>query len=281
MTRDVAFTAGWRGAALAAVLLLLPSGPADAAQRPEADVFDPEAAIARSQAAIGRPIGDHGFTDRQGRTVRLAEFQGKPLVVNLVFTACTQSCPVLIEHLADAVAAAADVVGWDGFNVVTVGFDPAADRPERLAAYAGSHGITAPNWRFLAGDPAAIDALIDELGFLRYASPRGFDHLAQTSVIGPDGRVFHQVYGDDFEVQALVEPLKALVLRDVGGLASVSDVIERVRLFCTFYDASAGRYAFDYSFFIALTVGAASLLALGVILLRAWLSAGGPPEIRA
>ena len=42
--------------------------------------------------------------------------------------------------------------------------------------------------------------------------PRGFDHLAQTTVIDAHGRIYRQVYGDAFAVPALVEPLKDLAL---------------------------------------------------------------------
>ena len=242
------------------------------------DPFDPEAAIARSQAAIGGPVGDHRFTDEMGREVRLAAYRGKPLVIGLIYTACTHTCPVLVEHLAAAVEEAGRTLGSDAFEVVVVGFDSDADRPDRLKAYRREHGIDLPNWRFLSGDHATIDALIEDLGFIRIKSPRGFDHLSQTSIVDAEGRVFRQVYGDSFQVQALVEPLKALIFRDVSQLSGLSDVVERVRLFCTFYDARLGRYAFDYSFFISLAVGALTLVGLAIILLRVWLRSGKPPE---
>lgn len=261
---------------LGLALGLLPTAPIRAAAP---DPFDPEAAIAHSQAAIGRQLSDHGFIDAEGRATRLSDAGGKPLVVSLVFTACAESCPILIEHLAEAVEVAQEALGEDSFQVVTVGFDPEQDSPARMRAYARSHDIDLPNWRFLSGTPETIEALIGELGYLKLSSPRGFDHVAQTSIVDPERRIFAHVYGDSFPVPALVEPLKSLLFQQASPLTDLAQLVERVRLFCTFYDPGKGRYAFDYSIFISLTVGALTLLGLGTILTRAWLrSTKSPPK---
>ena len=66
--------------------------------------FDEKAALKESQAAIGRALGEHRFTDSEGRPVRLADLRGKPLVVNFVYTGCFQACPVATAFLASAAA---------------------------------------------------------------------------------------------------------------------------------------------------------------------------------
>ncbi|MEK7245724.1 MAG: hypothetical protein AAB223_06880, partial [Pseudomonadota bacterium] len=79
MTIDTRCGHFWRGAARAALLaglLAAPAAPAPAA----GDSFDDMAAFKYSQAAIGRMVGDHGFRDRAGHAVALAELRGKPLV---------------------------------------------------------------------------------------------------------------------------------------------------------------------------------------------------------
>ena len=49
----------------------------------------------------------------------------------------------------------------------------------------------------------------------------------------------------------------------------IDAVIQRGKLFCTFFDNRSGRYAVDYSFVIALTVGGLALLGLAFFLVRA------------
>jgi protein SCO1/2 len=235
-----------------------------------AAALDQEVALARSQAAVGSLVGNRRFVDERGNAIGLADFKGRPVIVNLIYTACAGACPIVTDRLADAVDVARDALGDGRFAVVTVGFDVDGDKPRRLAAYRRAHGITDADWHFLSGDQTAIDGLMDDLGFSRVASARGFDHIAQTSILDADGRVRQQVYGVDFEPPALVDPLKAILFAEAGKLAAFSDIVDRVRLFCTFYDSRAGRYAFDYSFFISFVVGGLVLLGLGVILVRAY-----------
>jgi len=255
-------------------LLLVPllAGGVLAAESSAPDPLDPKAALAFSQAALGRALEGYRLADSRGRSLDLAQFRGKPLVVNLVFTACTTSCPLIVQTLARAVEMAQSALGADSFAVVTVGFDTRNDTPERMRAYARNQGVDLPNWYFLSGDAATLARLTADLGFLYFPSPRGFDHLAQVSVLDTEGRVFQQVYGDNFAPPALVEPLKSLRLGQAAPLG-IAGMIERVRLFCTLYDPTTQRYQFDYSIFISLVVGGLSLLGLAGIVLRAVLRA--------
>jgi protein SCO1/2 len=256
---------------IASLLAVLPNMPASGLAPEAPSAFDAEAAIEYSQAAIGRQVGDYSFLDSDRTEVRLAELQGKPIVVNLVYTACSYSCPLIVQTLYSAVEVAQDALGEDSFAVLTIGFDTQEDTPARMRAYARGQGVDLPNWRFLSGDEATVSSLSKDLGFIYYPSPRGFDHLAQTSVIDAEGLVYRQVYGSDFSAPAVVEPLKDLVFGRQGDLTSVAGLINRVRLFCTLYDPSSERYRFDYSIFIALAVGSVALGAIGLILLRALL----------
>jgi len=240
-----------------------------AATQPSA-VLDEDAAFKISQAAVGRTLSDFSFRDTGHKEVRFADYRGKPLLVNLIYTGCYHTCPLVVQALARAVEIAQDALGTDSFNVVTIGFDSRADTPSRMRAYAKQQGINLPNWRFLSADAATVDALAAEVGFVFYPSPRGFDHLAQTTVVDPEGVIYRQVYGADFEPQAVVEPLKRMAFGQTGSLTSVTGIVKRVRLFCTVYDPSRGRYRFDYSIFVGGVIGAVSLMGVGIIIVRAW-----------
>ena len=252
---------------LLGMILVLATAKLGAAQALEApSAFDPEASIRYSQAALGRELGDYTLLDRENRPYRLSEQRGELLVINLVYTACTHTCPLIVQTLYDAVEIAQDALGQDSFKVLTIGFDTEADSPARMRAYAASQGVDLPNWRFLSADEETMARLTADLGFIYYSSPKGFDHLAQTTVVDRQGLIYSHVYGDDFDAPALVEPLKDLVFGRQGNLVSLEGLINRVRLFCTLYDPSSERYRFDYSIFIGLTIGAISLTAIAVLL---------------
>ncbi len=262
---------------LAPVLLgaLLAIGAAGAAPPP-----NEQEALKLSQAAIGRTLGDHRFVNTAGQPVALSELRGRPLVVSLVYTSCHDTCPTITNQLSRMLPIARDALGAGRFRVVSIGFDTPNDTPERMRAYARSRGAGADEWLFLSADAATIEALTRELGFQYSPSPRGFDHIAQTTVVDANGRVYRQVYGDSFEPPALVEPLKELVFGTGIKSGRLSGWAEGIRLFCTVYDPASGRYRFDYSLFVTLIVGVMSLGAVAIFIVRAWRQSPAPEVSR-
>lgn len=229
-----------------------------------------QAALKLSQAAVGRTLGDYRFIDTTGKTVSLSELRGRPLVLSLVYTSCHDTCPTITNQLSRMLPIARDALGAGRFRVVSIGFDTPNDTPERMRQYARSRGAQADEWLFLSADPATIEALTRELGFQYQSSPRGFDHIAQTTVIDAEGRVYRQVYGESFEPPALVEPLKELIFGTGMKSGNVSGWVEGIRLFCTVYDPASGRYRFDYSLFVTIIVGVMCLGAVAIFIVHAW-----------
>lgn len=234
---------------------------------PSAD-FDNAAALKISQAVIGHAVGDYHFTDADGRTVKLSDYRGKPLVVSLVYTSCYHVCPVITRHLHKMVDVAQQALGPDSFAVVTIGFDTRNDTPTAMQSFARQQGVDLSQWRFLSTDAATIDRLTKDLGFIYYASPKGFDHLAQATVIDPQGKVYRQVYGDNFDIPLLVEPLKELVTGVVTQQGGFAGINHRIRLFCTVYDPATQSYRTDYSLFVGMAVGGFILIFAIVFLVR-------------
>lgn len=269
---------GWP-ALVAAFAISALTGSALAGEFPQAaasSVLDRDEALRVSQAAIGRGLSDHGFVDRNGRLVRISDYRGRPLIVNLIYTSCYHSCSVSTRYLGEIVDVAREALGETAFSVATVGFDSVNDRPGRMAIYAARQGIDKPDWSFLSGDAGTMDAFVEELGFTYAASPKGFDHMAQVTVIDGNGKIYRQIYGDRFDAPALVEPLKELVWGLDPSAGTLERWVDNVRLFCTIYDPSTGRYRFDYSIFVAIIIGGLCLAAIAVFIVRAWRENSSP-----
>lgn len=239
-------------------------------QQDPAAPFDRDTALAISQAAIGKAVGNQRFTDAAGKAVSLADFHGRPVVLSMIFTSCYHTCPLITRNLANTVGVAREALGDESFVVLTVGFDWQNDSPQRMASFAKEQGIDIADWHFLSGDEASIQALADDLGFIFYPSPRGFDHLAQSTVIDARGKVHWQVYGATFDAPHLVEPLKQLVFEGRSEPLSLAGWIEGVKFFCTIYDPASGRYRFDYSIFVALLAGIVSLGGVAIFIAKSW-----------
>jgi len=246
-------------------VLVLAVSMASAQSLANANVSPPDenAALAISQAAIGTQVGDYVFLDTQGKRVRLSDFEGKPLVISMIYSSCADVCPVITKTLEDINAVAQDALGADAFNIVTIGFDSAKDNPLRMQSFARKIGVTAnDHWHFLSGDVRAIAGLSEDIGFLYYDSAKGFDHLTQTTILDAHGKVYMQIYGESFESPQLVDPLKNLVFGTDTPFASLADLINKVRLFCTIYDPKSDQYRFQYSIFFRIFVGATIILSM-------------------
>lgn len=230
--------------------------------------YSEDKALAISQAAIGRELAKLEFTDSFGKPVKLADYAGQPLLVSLIFTSCHHVCPALTRHLKTAVDAAREALGHDSFKIVTIGFDTPNDTPERMRDFARKQGIDEPGWAFLSSSAETMAKLVENVGFIYFDTPRGFDHITQVTVVNRDGVIYQQVYGGTFELPWLVEPLKDLVFnRPQSAHSFFSGMVDKVKLFCTVYDPNTGRYRFDYSLFVQIAIGALVVLAVFTYLL--------------
>jgi protein SCO1/2 len=232
--------------------------------------LDEKEALKASQAVIGKQVGNYRFTDSTGKPVSLAELRGKPLVVNFIYTGCFQVCPATTQFLAGAVKEAERALGPGTFRVATIGFNLPFDDPTSMRAFARKFGIASPNWLFLTPDAATLDALTADFGFRYEATPAGFDHLLQVSILDPAGRVYRQVYGESFDAPLFVGPLLQLVQNAPVEQGSLEAAWEKFKILCTVYDPSAGRYRLNYVVLIELFVGTSVMLAGLTFVLREW-----------
>jgi len=253
---------------IAVAVLLMSSHMA----RAEVVAPDSAKALELSQSVIGSQVRDYAFTDSNGRARRLADYRNKPLLVNFVYTGCTQACPLTVRFLSRAITQARQALGPEAFAIVTIGFNQPFDTPQAMHALAAQHGIADPNWDFLSPAPGAIEALAGEFGFTWYATPKGFDHVTQVTVVDANGRIYRQIYGENFDVPMLIEPLKQLITGTPAPAGDWRALLEKVRLFCTVYDRSSGRYRLDYSLFVGMAIGIMILGAGVTSLLREWRS---------
>ena len=262
-------------AALAVALgLLLGAGPATHAHAEEAastPALDSGDAWRTSQAALGRSIGDFALLDRAGRPVRLAGYRGKPLLVSFIYTGCFQVCPANTRALYESVAALQQRFGAHRFNVVSIGFNQPADTPMAMKAFAAQHRIELPDWEFLSPHPAIVAALMADFGFRARATPAGFDHVLQLSVVDAAGRLVYQLYGDRPSTATLAEVLQRLF----DGVpppepTALAVLLDRVRLLCSVYDPVTGTVRVDYSLAIEIAGGATFFLAMLLYMLNEW-----------
>jgi len=249
---------------LAALIVIAPSTSS-------AQAFDPTAALRASQAVVGQTLPDYTLLDRAGRPVRLSSYRGKPLLVSFIYTGCFQICPVTTRALLLSVKAAQDGLGSDHFNVVSIGFNQPADSPQALKSFAAQNGINYANWEFLSPHASIVASLARDFGFSYAATPAGFDHILQVSVVDAQGRIYRQIYGENFSGDMLGEPLKQLISdAPMPNKVSLSAILERVRILCTTYDPVTGEYRVNNGLALEVAGGLTFLIAIAWFFLLEW-----------
>jgi protein SCO1/2 len=101
-------------------------------------------------------ISDFSLVDQQGRTVTLADAEGRIIVADFFFTTCATICPKMtanLERVQEAFRQEPRLL------ILSHSVTPEMDSVPVLADYAALHGADPERWRFLTGDRAQIYAL--------------------------------------------------------------------------------------------------------------------------
>jgi protein SCO1/2 len=181
---------------------------------------------------MGRLVGDYEFLDGDGRRVDLGALRGKPVLISLVYTSCYHICPTVTANLARLIRIAQDALGKDSFSVLTIGFDTPVDTPDRMREF-GKQARDIDNWHFVSASAETMNRLSDDVGFIYFKSPKGFDHLIQATVLDAEGKVYRQIYGMAPDPPPLVVPHKEQRLGKTVAPAPKKSLMNQIPQVCT------------------------------------------------
>jgi protein SCO1/2 len=225
---------------------------------------------------LGQPLPMQAqFTDETGRTGPLASwFDGRPVVMALVYYKCSMLCPQVLHGLADGLKQTTLTPGKD-YEVLTFSIDP-MDTPTDAAAqkrtFLGEMGRpdAAGSVHFLTANEASIAAISGATGFhfVRVPGPDGkMDQFAHSSVImfaTPDGKMSKYLAGIEYQPRDL-----RMALLEASE-KKISNPVDLLILYCCNYSPSAGRYTVSVIRVLGIAgmVTLAGLIALVVLLTR-------------
>jgi protein SCO1/2 len=142
--------------------------------------------------------------DQHGTTVSLASMKGKPVLIDFIYTSCTDTCPMLTAKMAAIAHQLGPALGAD-VMIVSITLDPEHDGPAELAKYARERGADANGWIFLTGPPAKIDQVLALFKLRRTRESDGtITHSIEAFLIGPDGHQIRQYNALDVSPDAVV-----------------------------------------------------------------------------
>ncbi len=205
------------------------------------------------------------FRDERGDAVTLGQyFDGKPVILALVYYQCPLLCTQVLDGLLNSVQHISLQMGKD-YRILTVSIDPRDDPTDALEKhrlFTGEYGrdLTGEGWHFLTGQNLQIHELADAVGF-RYAydSQSGqYAHPSVIMVLTPSGKISQYFYG-------IVYPPRDLRLALVQASGEkIGNPVDAFLLLCCSYDVTTGRYGLIISRVIKVAAG---LTVLGLALL--------------
>lgn len=150
------------------------------------------------EVASQRQLTSFVLTNTSGGVVTRADLQGKWVVANFVFSACSISCMEVnyrMREIQQLVADREDVV------LISFTIDPVADTPPVLAKFAAQLQADTNQWTFLTGSKKELNTLLEQ-SFLGPRDPKlagivpgGWPHIDQIAVVNPEGRLVKVLNG--------------------------------------------------------------------------------------
>lgn len=125
----------------------------------------------------------------EGKTIKIADLRGRPLVVAMFYSHCTSVCPLLTAQVQRLIGQLSSAEQQD-IRILMVSFDAARDTPEALSSFKAQHHIQDANWIVASASANDVRALAAALGIrYRELADHTFNHSAVISVTDRDGTV--------------------------------------------------------------------------------------------
>jgi protein SCO1/2 len=135
------------------------------------------------------------WQDNSGKSLRLAQLSGKPLVMTMGYAACRKTCSTTllvlkeIQKSFEAKGRAAE------FVVVT--YAPNADTPKAWTEYRKSRDLLRPNWHFLSGTAADTQRVANMLDLNYWSDDEHVMHDFRVVIFDADGKFSREIRWPD------------------------------------------------------------------------------------
>jgi cytochrome oxidase Cu insertion factor (SCO1/SenC/PrrC family) len=157
------------------------------------------------------------LTSQDDRPVRFYSdaLKGKVVLMNFVFTQCGDACPLITAKLVRVKQELGELFGRD-VRFVSLSIDPEHDRAEDLARFARKFEAVHPQWLFLGGEPANVQAVIKRLGAF---TPERESH-STAIIIGSTRQGRWRKVRPDASARLIAEQLRRFVAGEVEARRS-------------------------------------------------------------
>ena len=139
-----------------------------------------------------RQLTNFALTDRTGRSVTQAELAGRVLVVDFLFTSCSQTCPIVNQCMAQIQGL---LTTRPDVRLVSRTVDPRDDTVDALAKFGRKFGADTNRWLLLTGEKTQLYGLISNSFLAQDADdpfnymPGNFSHTDRIALVDAHGNL--------------------------------------------------------------------------------------------
>lgn len=138
-------------------------------------------------------VGGTWQTDNN-ESIQLESLAGKPQLIALIYTGCSNSCPIIVESMK-RVEKQVPMNFRDKIGFVLVSLTPDTDYPKTLKAFAEKKGLN-PNWKVLRGNNELVRTLSNVLnGRYKVAKDGDVAHSNTVTLLNSQGQIQMQASG--------------------------------------------------------------------------------------
>lgn len=129
------------------------------------------------------------FVDQDGKTFKLSDLRGRPVIVSMFYNSCQFVCPMLIDTLR-ATQEGLSAEERTRVSMLLVTFDPARDDVAVLKSVAAKHKLDREHWTLARTDPAMVRKLAATLHIQYKLLPNGdYNHSTALILLDGEGRI--------------------------------------------------------------------------------------------
>lgn len=148
------------------------------------------------------------WENQDGQHIKLADLNGKTVVMAMIYTSCKTACPRLTAEMRD-IERSLGKYDPKKVRLVLVSIDPEVDTPEKMKEYLKQNDFDGEQWLFLRGDESSTREFANVLSVkYKQISPIDFSHSNIISVFSDRGVLTFQKEGLNSDVNEIVTEVK-------------------------------------------------------------------------
>jgi protein SCO1 len=156
-------------------------------------------------------IPEFTLLNQEGERFVSTALRGKIVVLNFIYTTCTDVCPLFTANLAQLQRTLKNE-NKRGVFFVTITTDPEVDSPKVLKAYARRYGADFQNWAFLTGTETQLKEVWKRFGVKVIRKGRGLvQHTSLTTVIDQRGMRRFNYFGEKWQTDDVLNDMSTLL----------------------------------------------------------------------